>query len=209
MPKSGHAVGTATSGEVRVTDPETGGQKGQKPEQYSLIPKGPLAEVARLYGRGAEKYARNNWAQGYDWHLSFDALMRHAWAFWGGEDVDPETRCHHLSSVVFHAFSLMEFGDTHPEKDDRPTQEREDAAERGLLPKQDQPFGRPLVVPGDVVEIQNEVGNGWKGVVCQASPGGGSFRLTEASYRPAAKDDWQRCGDVTGGYSRDKWRRIG
>ena len=94
--------------EVRVTS-ATGGQKGKKPERYDLIPVEPLAEVARIYGKGAEKYEDRNWEKGYDWGLSFAAMQRHAWAFWGGESVDPENRTHHLASVVFHALALMEY----------------------------------------------------------------------------------------------------
>lgn len=104
--------------EQRVVDPDTGGEKGRKAEQYSLVPRGPLGEVARLYGVGAEKYARNNWRRGYRWSLSVDALERHLAAFTAGEFYDEETECHHLASVVFHAFALMEFTVTHPEKDD-------------------------------------------------------------------------------------------
>ncbi len=106
--------------EVRVTDPTTGGQKGRKLERYGLIPTEPLAEVARLYGKGAEKYAERNWELGYAWSLSYDALSRHLNQFWAGESHDSETGRHHLASVVFHAFALMEFEHTHPEKDDRP-----------------------------------------------------------------------------------------
>jgi hypothetical protein len=51
---------------------------------------------------------------------SFAAMMRHAFAFWGGEDIDPENDSPHLAAVVFHAFALMEYGRTHPEKDNRP-----------------------------------------------------------------------------------------
>lgn len=43
--------------EVRVRS-DSGGEKGRKPERYDLIPVEPLAEVARLYGAGAEKYTR-------------------------------------------------------------------------------------------------------------------------------------------------------
>lgn len=100
----------------------TGGQKGQKLERYDLIPVGPLAHVARVYGAGARKYADRNWELGYDWSLSYAAMQRHANQFWGGEWLDPETGVPHLASVVFHAFALMEFHETHPEFDSRPNQ---------------------------------------------------------------------------------------
>ncbi len=112
---SGHTV----SDEVRVTS-STGGQKGTKPERYSLLPWAELDEVARLYAFGAMKYDDHNWMRGYDWHLSFDAGTRHWRAFWGGESIDPETGCHHLSSVVFHALALMYFEKHFPDFDDRP-----------------------------------------------------------------------------------------
>lgn len=109
-----------TSGETRVTDPDTGGEKGQKRERFDLLPAGPLRQVAGHFGRGAEKYEDRNWERGYAWSLSFAALQRHAWAFWSGEDLDPETQTAHMAAVCFHALALLEFANTHPEKDDRP-----------------------------------------------------------------------------------------
>ena len=106
--------------EVRLTDPDTGGQKGQKPEAYALIPVKPLAEVARVYGFGAEKYDSRNWEKGYAWSLSYSSLQRHINAFWGGEDTDPESGLPHLAHAVFHCLAMMEWVETHPEKDDRP-----------------------------------------------------------------------------------------
>jgi hypothetical protein len=105
--------------EVRVVNETTGGAKGQKAEQWNLLPWLALAEVARLYAFGATKYEPHNWQRGYDWDLSFDSLLRHAFAFWGGENIDDETQCSHLASVVFHALALMTFVDEHPELDTR------------------------------------------------------------------------------------------
>lgn len=117
--------------EVRVTS-STGGEKGSKLERYDLIPVGPLAHVARVYGAGARKYADRNWELGYDWSLSYAAMQRHANQFWGGEWADAETGCPHLASVIFHALALMEFHETHPEFDDRPRGgERSPAARAG------------------------------------------------------------------------------
>lgn len=107
-------------GEVRVTS-ATGAEKGSKVERYDLIPAEPLRLLAQHYGRGSKKYADRNWEAGYDWSLSFAALMRHAWAFWGGEDIDPETGTPHIIASAWHCFALAEYMNTHPEFDNRVT----------------------------------------------------------------------------------------
>lgn len=108
--------------EVRVTS-STGGAKGVKPERYSLIPSRALAWVARMYGRGAQKYHETpdkpNWRKGYEWSKSYDALQRHANQFWDGEDIDEETQMPHMAAVAFHALALLTFMEEHPEFDDR------------------------------------------------------------------------------------------
>ncbi len=103
-----------------MVDKDTGGEKGQKLERFDLIPTFPLAELARHFGRGSFKYSARNWERGYDWSLSYAALQRHANQFWGGEDIDEETGSSHLVAVAWHALCLLEFTQTHPEKDDRP-----------------------------------------------------------------------------------------
>jgi hypothetical protein len=105
--------------EERKKDPDTGGEKGVKLERYEFLPVSPLREVARVYGYGARKYADRNWERGYNWSWSYGALQRHVNAFWGGEELDPESGLPHLAHATFHLLALMEFGRTHPEKDDR------------------------------------------------------------------------------------------
>lgn len=112
---------SADSSEVRITNETTGGEKGQKLDRFDLIPAGPMRQVARHYGVGAQKYEDRNWERGYDWSLSIGALERHLNAFKRGEDIDEETESPHLAAVVFHALALLEFAETHPELDDRPT----------------------------------------------------------------------------------------
>lgn len=98
----------------------TGGEKGVKPERLSLIPVGPLLELARLYGVGAAKYDDHNWRRGYEFSKSYDALCRHLLQWWDGEDIDPEMGTSHLAAVAWHAFTLLYFLEHHPEFDDRP-----------------------------------------------------------------------------------------
>lgn len=108
------------SKETRVVNASTGGAKGQKLERFDLIPAEPLTELAKLYGVGAQKYDDDNWRKGYSWKLSFGAMMRHAWLFWFGFSRDKGTKCHHLASVAWHAFTLMWFELHRPQFDDRP-----------------------------------------------------------------------------------------
>jgi hypothetical protein len=98
------------STEVRIKDPTTGGEKGQKDERFDLIPFDALEEVARVYGVGARKYSADNWLKGYRWRLSAGAMLRHVARFMVGEDRDPETGCLHLAHAAWHCLTLMTFG---------------------------------------------------------------------------------------------------
>lgn len=109
-----------TAAETRVVDTDTGGEKGSKLARFDLIPATPLRLIAEHYGRGAEKYEDRNWELGYVWSLSYAAMMRHINAWWDKEDIDPETGSHHLAAAAWHCLALLEWFETHPEKDDRP-----------------------------------------------------------------------------------------
>lgn len=66
----------------------------------SLVPPEALLEVARVFGFGAAKYARNNFRHGMDWSRLQDAAERH-WKQWQmGEDLDPESGLHHLAHAA-------------------------------------------------------------------------------------------------------------
>ena len=100
------------------------GNEGRKDDsgklRLDLIPVRPLFELARVYTIGAKKYADRNWEKGIKFGRVFSALLRHAWKWWWGEKYDQADGQHHLSSVAWCAFALMEYEETHPEMDDRP-----------------------------------------------------------------------------------------
>ena len=108
--------------EVQVTNTLTGGKKGSKAERFDLLPWDFISEMARLYGKGAEKYDERNWEKGYDVSLSFAALQRHLTLWWAGENLDSETGMSHLASVAFHAAAMYRFtqGAYPAELDNRP-----------------------------------------------------------------------------------------
>ncbi len=114
------------SDETRTTS-ATGGSKGVKLARVDMIPPKALLELAEHYGKGADKYGptengRDNWRNGYEWHKSYGALGRHLLAFWGGEDIDPETGSKHIIAVAWHALTLatwMDDPDLRSKYDDR------------------------------------------------------------------------------------------
>ncbi|QSM04689.1 hypothetical protein PROPHIGD54-2_89 [Mycobacterium phage prophiGD54-2] len=109
-----------SAGEV-ITTSSTGGQKAGNDIRMSLVPI-EILDVAELYGKGAKKYADHNWRKGYEWSKSYDAMMRHAMAWWDGEEFDNGeggTGLEHLTAVIFHALALMYFRKNFPEFDDR------------------------------------------------------------------------------------------
>lgn len=92
----------------------------QQKARFDLIPAAPLWELANVYTFGASKYADRNWEKGFAWTRIFAAMLRHSYRWFMGENLDAETGCHHLASVAWCAFALMEYAITHPELDDRP-----------------------------------------------------------------------------------------
>ena len=104
--------------ETRTTS-STGGEKGVKAEVFDQMPLTALFDLARVYNMGAQKYSAHNFRKGYEWSKSFNSLMRHLLAFWGGEDLDPESGLPHISHAAWHCFTLHSFMIEHPEHDDR------------------------------------------------------------------------------------------
>ena len=88
--------------------------------RYDLIPVYSLERLAEVYTIGAKKYGDRNWEKGLTWSRVFSAMMRHAWAWWRGETFDPVDGQHHLSSVAWCAFALMEYQHKKTGEDDRP-----------------------------------------------------------------------------------------
>jgi hypothetical protein len=106
--------------EERVTDPKTGGQKGQKDAQLGAVCPMALMEIAKVAGFGGRKYARYNFLKGFAWSLSYDALQRHLHAFWSGEEVDPESGLYHVAHAGWHCMCLLAFTIRTLGIDDRP-----------------------------------------------------------------------------------------
>jgi hypothetical protein len=107
------------NGETRVVDPETGGAKGSKLAQLGALDPAALLEVAKVAGFGGKKYDRFNYAKGYAWSLTYDALLRHLLAFLDGEEVDSESGLPHCAHAAWHCLALLTFSSRGLGTDDR------------------------------------------------------------------------------------------
>lgn len=75
--------------------------------RYDLIPPDALDELAKVFTYGTIKYEDRNWEKGMGWGRLFGAAMRHLWAFWRGEDKDPESGLHHLAHATWNCLCLL------------------------------------------------------------------------------------------------------
>ena len=87
--------------------------------RYDLLPPELLEETAQVLAFGAQKYSDNNWVKGASWSRYFSAMMRHMWAWWRGEDNDPETGYSHLAHASCCLGFLMAYQRRGIGKDDR------------------------------------------------------------------------------------------
>lgn len=99
----------------------TGGVKhdGEKP-RFDLVPPELLFGVSDILTFGAAKYGDRNWEKGMKWSRVFAALMRHMWAWWGGERLDPETGKSHLWHAGCCIAFLIAYEQRSIGQDDRP-----------------------------------------------------------------------------------------
>ena len=89
--------------------------------RLDLIPPEWITALGEVLTKGANKYEDRNWEKGMDWSKCYASLLRHAVAFWDGEDCDPETGLPHPAHVAWNALALLTYMSTHPDEDDRPS----------------------------------------------------------------------------------------
>ena len=77
--------------------------------RLDLLPIAALMEVGKVYSFGCSKYEDRNWEKGIKYSRLFGALLRHLWGWWRGERNDPETKLHHLTSVVWCGLGLLHY----------------------------------------------------------------------------------------------------
>lgn len=90
--------------------------------RYDLMSVQANEGLVRVLTFGANKYEPRNWERGIGFGRVFGAAMRHLWAWWRGEDYDPESGLHHLhhAACCIHFLQHYAVDGRYDQHDDRP-----------------------------------------------------------------------------------------
>jgi len=107
--------------EVVGSQPQSGGLRYNAGKlRYDLFEPAAMEELAKVFTKGAEKYAARNWEKGMLWSAMNASLERHLQAWKSGEDIDSESGCLHMAHVAWNALALVSYKKMYPQGDDRP-----------------------------------------------------------------------------------------
>jgi len=106
--------------ETLMPPPKEGRKDDSGKTPWHLMPPDALNQIAQVLEFGANKYGDRNWEKGMHWSRPFSALMRHMWAWWRGENRDPETGLSHLAHAGCCILFLLSYEGRAHGTDDRP-----------------------------------------------------------------------------------------
>lgn len=129
--------------------------KDTNPKDAIGVTKSPLSvlsgqvlyELGNAMLEGALKYGRHNYREaGVRGSVYFDACQRHLWAYWEGEDIDPDSGVSHLVKamaclIVWRDAQLygLETDDRPPALDDRWLSQRANKVAKELVERYPEP----------------------------------------------------------------------
>lgn len=116
-----------------MSDTDKGLRLNQGKARHDLFEPFAIDEVAKVYTKGALKYADNNWKKGMKWSKMLASLKRHITQFESGEDFDYDPDCpeckagtcvnhtglYHMAHAAWNCLSLISYYKIYPQGDDR------------------------------------------------------------------------------------------
>lgn len=81
--------------------------KGKR--KWSLVHFRSLEPMVEALEFGANKYAPNNWKKGLDRKEILESLQRHLGYLMDGEDIDPDSKVHHIGHILCNAMFYSYF----------------------------------------------------------------------------------------------------
>jgi hypothetical protein len=104
---------------VKPTNPKDA--LGIKKAPLHCVPLPPLVELGLAFMEGGRKYGSHNYrAMGVKASVYFDAIMRHLFAWWEGQDVDEDSGVSHVTKAIACLFVLRDAQLNNKCDDDRP-----------------------------------------------------------------------------------------
>lgn len=91
----------------------------QGKSRTDLIPAEVIFALGDALREGAKKYDEHNWEHGMLWSKVFGPLIRHAFKFWGGENIDKDTGLPHVDLILTNAAFLCVYYKRKIGKDNR------------------------------------------------------------------------------------------
>jgi hypothetical protein len=105
--------------EVKLSNPKD--SIGVRKAPMSTIPANVLAEMGVAMLEGTAKYGRHNYREvGVRASVYYDAVMRHLFAWWEGEDIDPDSGVSHITKAMTALVVLRDSMMQENWADDRP-----------------------------------------------------------------------------------------
>ena len=98
---------------------EKGLRYNQEKLRWSLVHFESLESLVKVLDFGSKKYDDHNWMRGMPITEVLESLLRHAFAYLGGEDDDPESGESHLGHIMCNTMFLEYISKHKPEFDDR------------------------------------------------------------------------------------------
>lgn len=72
-----------------------------------LLPSDALLAVASVLGDGAAEHGARAWERGRSFSTDYGPLLRHLFAWWRGEDLDPKSGHPHLAHAAARVLILL------------------------------------------------------------------------------------------------------
>lgn len=106
--------------DANLTVSETGAERfNGKKNKLDLIPPKPIEDIGWVLTHGSKKYSDHNWRKGFNWTDVMASCKRHISSWEQGEDLDPESKLHHLAHAACNLLFLLEFYHENLGKDTR------------------------------------------------------------------------------------------
>lgn len=130
-----------------LNDVTQGARFDEGKDQMELVPMTAMRAIAKVLGKGAEKYTKYNWLKGMQHTQLYASCMRHLASWLDGEDIDKESGMPHIWHALTNLAMLADHLEHGRGEDDRYKHTLEGwKKEREAAAKEFEPIWAPNIV---------------------------------------------------------------